>query len=151
DPSAKLASAMVGLFDDKQKLVAQWTAQAADLAKTPVMAAFVRPAGTYRLRVASVDGSGRAGTVDDSVRAEITRADPVRLSGLVLGTAEAGSFGWKLQFGAEQAAVGLLEVYGAAKATVEVTLELAASEDGAAIATAPTTISPPSAQEVRIA
>ena len=151
DPSATLASAMVGLFDDKEKLVAQWTAQAADLAKRPVVAALVRPAGVYRVRVASVDKSGRAGTVDDSVRAEISRADPVRLSGLVLGTADAGAFGWKLQFGAEQAAVGLLEIYGAAKATVAVTLELAESEDAAAIATAPTTISPPNAQEVRVA
>ena len=151
DPSTKLASAMVGLFDDKEKLVAQWTAQGTDLARLPVVTALVRPAGTYRLRVAAVDASGRPGTVDESVRAEIERADPVRLSTLVLGSAEGGSFGWKLQFGAEPVAVGLLEIYGAAKNAVTVTLELAASEDGAAIATAPTKISPPNAQEVRTA
>ena len=75
--AAKLASAMVGLFDDKEKLVAQWTAQAADLAKTPIVAALVRPAGVYRVRVASVDKSGRAGTVEHRIEVAEVLAGPL--------------------------------------------------------------------------
>ena len=63
-------AASVGLFDEKNTLKKQWTAQPADLAKRPVMAALPAPPGTYRVRVAAVDASGRAGTTDYELKVE---------------------------------------------------------------------------------
>lgn len=152
DPSVVLTSAVVGLFDERGRLTAQWTARAADLARAPVMSALVAPAGRYRLRVAATDASGRGGTVDDEIRAEIARADPLMLSALVLGTSQDGSFAPKLQFGAESAAVGYVEIYGVAKtASVSASLELAATSDGQALVTVPATIAPATGGDLLIA
>ena len=142
EPGIQLTSAAVGLFDERGRMAAQWTAEPADLAHPPAMAALLVAPGAYRLRVAALDSSGRAGTADIDLRAELAPADPVRLSGLVLGVPANGSFAPKLQFGAEPSAVGYLEVYGAPRAaTVTARLELAASGTAVPMATVPATVS----------
>jgi hypothetical protein len=152
DAGIELTSAAVGLFDERGRLTAQWTAEPADLARLPATAALMVAPGTYRLRVAAVDASGRAGTADTDVRAELAPADPVRLSGLVLGVPANGSFAPKLQFGADPAAVGYLEVYGASRtATVTARLELAASASATPMAAVPATVSVAGSDALRIA
>lgn len=153
EPSTKLASAVVALFDDKDKLAAQWTAQPDDLSSGGGRTVLPVPAGTYRMRVAATDASGRAGTADYELRAETIAAAQLKLSGLVLGTADGGSFQPRLQFGAaQQAAVGYLEIYGVTKTTpVAVSLELAASPDGPALATTDATVQAGGAEDMRIA
>jgi hypothetical protein len=153
DPSVTLASASVGLFDEKNTLKKQWTALPADLAKRPVMAALGASPGTYRVRVAAVDGTGRAGTTDYELKVEVTRADPLKLSTLVLGTQEAGGgFAPRLEFGKEPIAIGLLEIYGVPKGgAVTVDLDVVSTPEGTALATAQTTITPGPTDDMRIA
>ena len=153
DPDVAITSASVGLFDEKNTLRKQWTAQSGDLAKRPAMAALAAPPGTYRLRVAAVDASGRAGTADYDLRAEVPRADPLKLSSLVLGTQQQGSgFTPRLQFTNEPIAIGLLEIYGVPKgAKVTVELDVASTAEGAPLAKAQTSVNPGKTEDMRIA
>ena len=154
EADSTLKEASIGLFDEKNTLKKQWTAQAADLAKRPVMAALSAPPGIYRMRVAAIDGSGRTGTTDYDLNAEVTRADPLKLSALVLGTQQGGSgFAPRLEFSSEPVAIALLEIYGVPKgANVTVDLDVVTTPEGSPIATAQTTVSaPPSAEDMRIA
>ena len=153
DTNAVLSAASVGLFDGKGTLKKQWSAQAGELSKRPVVAALTAPPGTYRLRVAAVDGAGRAGTADYELNAEIPRADPLKLSALVLGTQQpGGGFAPRLDFTGEPVAIGMVEIYGVPKGgAVTVELDVAASANGAPLANAPTTVTPGRTEDMRIA
>lgn len=148
-----LSAASVGLFDEKGTPKKQWTAQSGELSKRPVMAALTAPPGMYRLRVAAVDTSGRAGTADYELNAEIPRADPLKLSALVLGTQQpGGGFAPRLEFSDEPIAIGMVEIYGVPKGgAVTVELDVAATANGAPLANAPTTVTPGRSDDVRIA
>jgi len=148
---AALSAASVGLFDEKGTLKKQWTANKDDLSKGLVRADLQASPGTYRVRVAAVDGAGRAGTTDADLRAETVRADPLTLSALVIGTQRPGEpFAPRLEFRDEAIAIGFLEVYGVPQgATVAVELDLAPTLDGTALATAGTLVDRSSAEDVR--
>jgi hypothetical protein len=153
DPATALKEASVGLFDEKNTLKKQWSAQAADLTKRPVMAGLAAPPGTYRVRVAAVDTAGRAGTTDYELKVEVPRADPLKLSTLVLGTQpQGGGFVPRLDFSNEAVAIALLEIYGVPKGgNVTVELDLVSTAEGSAIATAQTTVSPGKSEDTRTA
>ena len=154
DPATVIKEASIGLFDEKNTLKKQWTAQAADLAKRPAMAAFAASPGTYRVRVAAVDTTGRAGSTDYELKVEVPRADPLKLSTLVLGTQQAGGFAPRLEFAGEPVAIGLLEIYGVPKGgNVTVDLDVVSTPEGTALATAQTTVGPgpAGADDMRIA
>jgi hypothetical protein len=152
DPSVTLAAASVGLYDEKNTLKKQWTAQATELIKRPVTAALSAPAGTYRVRVAAVDAAGRAGTTDHEMKVELPRADPLSLSMLVLGTPEGGGFAQRLEFGGDPVAIGLVEIYSVPKTgAIRVDLDIVQTADGAPLARAETTVGPGSAEDMRIA
>jgi hypothetical protein len=149
---APLTSASVGLFDEKNTLKKQWTAKPEELAKRPTTAALPTPPGTYRVRVAAVDASGRMGTADYQLDAQIPRADPLKLSALVLGTQGTGGFTPRLDFKDESVAIGMLQIYGVPKgATLKLDLDVAPTAEGVALATADTTILPTRADDQRIA
>jgi hypothetical protein len=138
---ATLASASVGLFDEKNTLKKQWTAKPEELAARPTMAALPAPAGTYRVRVAAIDAAGRMGTADYQVEAQVPRADPLTLSALVLGTQTPGGFAPRLDFTQESIAIGMVQIYGVPKGgTIKVDLDVAATPDGTSLATADTTV-----------
>jgi hypothetical protein len=135
EASAQMKSAAVGLYDTKGKLVAQGSADPATLARTPAPIAVLASPGVYRMRVAAVDASGRAGAVDTEVNVKLTPADSLKLSSLIPGVAEAGSFSPRLTFTSEPLAVGFLEVYGVGKtANLSAVADLAESEDGPSLA-----------------
>ena len=140
-----MSAASVGLFDEKNTLKKQWTAQPAELAKRPVMAALSAPPGIYRVRVAAVEASGRAGTVDYELKVDVPRADPLKLSTLVLGTQQqGGGFAPRLEFSHEPVAIGLLEIYGVPKGgAVAVDLDIVQTPEGAPLANAQTTVTTP--------
>ena len=132
EATASLKAAAAGLYDEKGKLVAQATADQESLARTPPMIAMVAKSGTYRLRVAATDATGRAGAVDAALDVKLTGDGPLTLSSLVLGVAEEGRFAGRLQFYDEPTAVAYLEIYGVPKGELSAELELAGSEGGPA-------------------
>ena len=135
----KIASAVFGLIDTvRNKLVVQWTANARELAMMPIVTAGEAAPGPYRLRIAAVDAAGRQGTVEYEFMATLADAKPLTLSALALGTSSEAGFAPKLVFGGDQAAVAYLEAYGPAATpeSVAARLEVAASAEGRALATA---------------
>jgi hypothetical protein len=152
DPGVGIAAASVGLFDEKNTLKKQWSAQSAELTKRPVTAALTAAPGTYRVRVAAVDASGRAGTADYELKAEVPRADPLKLSALVLGAQQQGGFVPRLEFSNEPIAIGLIEIYGVPKGgNVTVDLDVVSSPEAAPLATAQTTVNPGGTDDMRVA
>lgn len=134
DPSALLATAAMALVDGSGRVVAQSTAR--DAAEIPLATAMVVPPGTYRLRVAATDTSGRTGTADTQVVAALTPAGPLQLSALVLGLSRDGQLTPRLEFSNEPLAIGSFELYGAAPEGLRVSavLDVARSVDGPALA-----------------
>ncbi len=127
---SKLTAAVFGLFDSKGQLVGKWTASPAALGMRPSLAAGeVRP-GVYRLRVAALDSDGRQGTVDYDLVAGLLEAEPLRLSGLVLGTIYDSRFTPKLVFGTDQAAAVVVEVYGQAPGAITARADVVSVADG---------------------
>lgn len=152
EADVKLKNAAVGLYDAKGRLT-RWSADGGELARSPVMAGIIVPAGAYRMRVAAVESTGRAGTVDTQTVADLVDAGPVKLSGLVLGVSDsAGTFSPRLQFSNEPGAFGYLEIYNVPKgADVKVVQEVADSVDGRALATFEIPLAPGSTEDSRIA
>jgi hypothetical protein len=93
------------------------------------------------------------GTTEFDLRAEVTRADPLQLSALIVGVQENGAFSPRLEFGrADAAAIGLLEIYGApADGNVAVQLAMTPASGGNPIATAEATVSPTKTADMRTA
>ena len=135
DPEAKIAEAGAVLFDTSGKARVQWAAQPADLKGAPVVAAFTAPGpGNYRMRLAAVDASGAAGTINEDVRVAAPSPGAPLVSALVLGTKAGAGFAPRLQFVDEPVAIAMVEVFGVSKATnVEAKFEFAAFEDGPAL------------------
>ena len=152
DPSAKIVEASVVLFDSKGKAGAQWTGQPAALKASPVVAMFAAPGpGTYRMRLAAVDASGAAGSINEDVRIEAASPGTPLTSALVLGTQGKEGFAPRLQFVDEKVAAAVVEIYGVTKAAnVTVTFEFAESEEGPAAAAIPGTVQAPR-DDLRIA
>jgi hypothetical protein len=150
---APLTAASVALFDDRNTLKKQWTARPEELAARPAKAALPTAAGAYRLRVAAVDASGRTGTADYEVDARVPRADPLKLSALVLGAQTPAGFVPRLDFKGESVAIGMLQIYGVPRGgTVKVDLDVAQTPEGLALAIADTTVAPSKmAEDQRVA
>lgn len=141
EPGAMLASLVAALFDRDGKAVAQWVATDAELQQRPIVGAMRVPAGAYRLRVAAIDRTGRAGTADYEVNLDVATSGPLKLSSLVLGLSRDGAFAPRLQFTTEPVALGYVEMAGAAAGTqVTATLEVAHSANGPAIVAVPLAI-----------
>lgn len=154
DPATKLNAAIVGIYDSKGTLKAQWTARSEDLGRMPVMTKMVGDPGVYRLRVAATDAANRAGTVDINTEINLIEAGPVKTSGLILGVPTSGApLAPKLDFGpADAQAVAYVEIYGVTKASkVGVTLELAETIDGAAAMSGPVQLADGPTEDTRIA
>jgi hypothetical protein len=131
DPTVKITALAAGLFDGQGRLTRMVSATGDQLTSMPVMAALLVPPGTYRMRVAAVDASGRSGSVDTEVSAEMTPAGPLKLSSLVAGLSRAGGFVPRMQFGNEPVAIGFLEIYGGvAGAAVGAAVEVARTPSG---------------------
>jgi hypothetical protein len=141
EPGVKLGTLVAALFDADNKLVSHWSATSQELQRTTVIGAMPAAAGAYRLRVAAIDTTGRSGTADFDVTAEVAKTGPLLLSSIVLGLSREGGFVPKLQFVDEPVAIAHVEMYGAAAgARVQATVELAATLNGPALVTVPLAI-----------
>ena len=151
DPAAKLGAAVVGLFDEKGTLRAQWTAQPAELQRSPVVAALTAAPGRYRMRVAATDSNGKGGTADYDLLVQLTDAAPVQVSHMLLGVGQ-GGFSPKLAFtSADAAAIGFVEIYGVSKdAKIDTTFEILKA-DGEVLGSGQGTVGPGKGEDARIA
>jgi glycine cleavage system aminomethyltransferase T len=83
--------------------------------------------------VAATDESGRAGTADYDLEAELASAGPLTLSSMMVGISRGGGFSPRLQFSDEPVALAYLEIYGQTNgAPVSIALEIATSPNGPA-------------------
>jgi hypothetical protein len=139
EPGVMFTAAAAGLIDERGRLVAQSTSTSEELKSTPVIAAMAVPPGRYRLRMAATDSSGRAGSADYDVVAELMPAGSLTMSALVLGLSR-GGFRPMLSFGAEPAALAYLELYGPVTTKPTVTVELSLSIDGPALLSMPAAV-----------
>lgn len=112
DPEVKLTALSAALFNAKGQMEAQVNATEPELASMPALAGMLAPAGTYRLRVAAVDSTGRSGAVDTELVAEAVSAGPLKMSSLVLGISREGRFLPRLQFSNEPVGVAYLDIFG---------------------------------------
>jgi hypothetical protein len=104
------------------RLVSQWSEPRDALSARPLISGALAPEGTYRLRWAASELSGRRGTVDVDVDARLTAAGPFTLSALMLGRLAADTFVPVLQPDADATAVEwYVEMYGDAPANAELT------------------------------
>jgi VWFA-related protein len=141
DGTSTIAAAEAGLFDQAGHLAAQWTPGATDLGSSQVLAALVVKPGTYRLRMAATDATGRRATTDCDVTAELTPAGVVNLSDLAVGLSRSNAFVPRLQFTTEPVALAFLQIYTTPKTeAMAVMIEVARSLNGPAFLTMPAAI-----------
>jgi hypothetical protein len=152
DRAPALTAAAVALFDGAGKLVAQWTAEAADLGRRQIVGALLVKPGTYRMRAAAIDADGRRGTVDHAAVVELVPAGTAALSALVLGSRTVDGFVPRLLFGRDDAMVfGYVEVYNVpTDAPIGSSMELATTANGPAEVTMPMTMSPANQGDMRV-
>ena len=141
EPEVKIASLLAAIFNADGRSVSHWAATTEELQRRPIIGAMPTAPGAFRLRVAAIDTTGRAGTVDYDVSAESVRTGPLRLSSLLLGLSRDGRFMPQLQFTTEPVAIGYVELYGAAAGSkVTATLEVASTLNGPPLAAVPLVI-----------
>ncbi len=136
EPGPSLQWTEFALVTPDGRLVSQWKEPPEALTERPLIAGALAPEGTYRLRWAASELSGRRGTVDVDVDARLAAAGPFRLSALMLGRLTADSFVPVLQPDAEADALEwYAEVYGevAAGQTLGARVEVRARPDAAAL------------------
>jgi hypothetical protein len=137
DSAAALSSAMIGVFDARGQLVTGLEMTAEALTRRPVVAALSVPPGTYRLRAAALESSGRGGTADQTIEAALTPIGAVSASSVMIGLSREGGFVPALEFSGEPTAFGMLELYGAVSPAPRVVFEIATTTNGPAVLTMP--------------
>ncbi len=140
EPDRSLAWSEFGLIAPDGRMATQWTETREALAQRPFISGVIAPEGTYRLRWAASELSGRRGTVDVDVDARFTQAGPFRLSALMVGQLATDTFVPVLQPAPDVTDVEwYAEVYGelAAGQTLTTRLEVATSLTGTALSTTP--------------
>lgn len=131
-----LTSAGAIVIAQDGQVVSHWFAK--DASERPLLGAMAVGPGTYRLRVAAIDGAGRAGVTEETIDAELATVGPLSLGSLTLGVSREGTRTPLLEFGAEPTAVAYFDIYGGdAGLPLSARLELARDLDGPAFVTLP--------------
>jgi len=126
-----LTGAAFSLVDLKGRIAAVWSADAMDLAMSPVVSAMNVKAGTYRARAAARDGASRLGAVDYEFSASLTKVGTIDVGALMVGLMRNTEFQPRLTFGTDYEAIAYTELYGADARRAEIRFELARTTDGA--------------------
>jgi hypothetical protein len=95
------------------------------------------PPGTYRVRAAAVDTSGRPGAAEVEIVVGLTEVGGLSLGSLLLSVSRGGTTYLQLEFGSEPTARASFDIYGGTGQRLSATLELSRDLDGPAIATMP--------------
>lgn len=140
ETTATLSSAMVAAFDGQGRLVTGIEMPSEALTRRPVVASLSVPPGAYRLRIAAIESTGRAGSAEAHVEAGLTPVGPLRVSSLMVGLSRGGDFVPAMEFLDEPTAFGMLEVYGTTAgiaSPTRVVFEIATTAAGPALLTMP--------------
>jgi len=117
-----------------------------------VITGLVAKPGAYRLRVAATDASGRAGTADYDIEAELAPAGPLALSSMMVGLSRGGGFSPRFQFGSEPVALAYVEIYGqTGGAPVSMAIEIATAPNGPARVSIPGAVAETRSSDRRLA
>ena len=134
EPGVKLTAASAAIVDGAGR-ASTMSFEEKQLASRPIMTSLAGSPGTYRVRFAATDSTGRSGAVDFTVNAELTQAGPLKMSGLMIGALRDKSMSPAMQFRDEASAVGYVELYGQLTGQVSARMEVASSLDGPALKT----------------
>ncbi|NQW02923.1 MAG: VWA domain-containing protein [Acidobacteria bacterium] len=154
DPARTLGWAEFALIAPSGSVVARWKADSADAALRPIMTAALAPEGSYRLRMAASEFSGRRGAVDVEFDARLGTAGPFKTSALMFGVLEQEAFMPMLRPAADATTVmGYIEIYGTPDAgeTLDVQFEIAQSPDADPLLATPGTMRTTPASDRRAA
>ncbi len=138
EPDRALEWSEFALVTADGRFVAQWTDDRDALAQRPLISGVLASEGTYRLRWAASELSGRRGTVDVEVDARFTPAGLFRLSALMLGRLVTDTFVPVLQPPAGTTAIEwYAEVYGESVAGQQLSarMDVLAAPEGPPVAT----------------
>jgi hypothetical protein len=116
DPTRVLAWAEFALIAPSGAVSARWKVESAEAAIRPLMTAALAPPGSYRLRMAASEISGRRGTVDIEFDARLTPGGAFALGPLMFGALANDAFVPVLQMAPDATAImAYAEVYGRAE------------------------------------
>ena len=136
EPGVSFTSAGAILMAGDGQVVSHWFAK--DPSERPLLGALAAEAGSYRLRVAAIDSTGRAGVTEETIEAGLVSVGPLSLGSLMLGVSRGGSATPLLEFGSEPTAMAYFDIYGGdAGLALSARLELARDTEGAAVVTLP--------------
>jgi len=136
DSSVALSSAGAILIDGNGRGAARWNAS--DPAERPLLGAMSAQPGTYRIRAAAIDSTGRPGAAEATIDVGLTGVGGLSLGSLLLSAFRGGTTSLQLEFGSEPTARASFDIYGgSAGQRLSATLEIARDLDGPAIATVP--------------
>lgn len=140
DASATLSSAGALLIAADGRVAGRWFAK--DATEHPLLGAIGVPPGTYTLRVAALDGSGRGGVAEDTVDANLVSVGDLSLGGLMLGLSRPEGVKLQLEFQTQPVAIASFDIYGGSSGQrLGAALEVARDIDGPPLATVPLTLS----------
>jgi hypothetical protein len=132
DPSVKFASVSIGFFDPSNKGSSYNVPN--DALGSPLISAALEVApGPWKVHAAAVDASGKAGSADFQMDAQLTPAGPMKMSGLTLGVNGANGFMPQMAYTNEAEVVAFYELYGTTQSPITATFEMATLPDGPAI------------------
>ncbi len=136
DAAVTLTSAGAILIDGNDRVVTHWHAR--DATERPLVGALAAAPGTYRIRAAAIDSSGRAGAAETVIDAGLTQVGSLSLGSLLLSVSRSGMTALQLQFGTEPTARAAFDIYGGTEGQrLSAILEVARDLDGPPIAALP--------------
>jgi len=136
DPSVVLSSAGAILIDPTGRVAARWNAT--DAAERPLLGAMTAQPGTYRVRAAAINTTGRGGAAEVEIDVGLTEVGALSLGSLRLSASRGGTSSLQLEFGSEPTARASFDIYGGtAGQRLSATLEVSRDLDGPALATLP--------------
>ena len=140
DEAVPLSSVGALLIAADGRVAGRWFAR--DATERPLVGAMAVPPGTYTLRAAALDATGRAGIAEDTVDATLVEVGNLSLGGLMLGLSRPEGMKLQLEFHAEPVAIASFDIYGGSSGQrLGAALEVARDPDGPPLTNVPLALS----------
>ena len=140
DPAATLSSVGALLIAGDGRVAGRWFAK--DATERPLLGAMAVSPGTYTLRVAAIDASGRAGIAEDTIDASLVQVGTLSLGGLMFGVSRPEGLKLQLEFHNEPVAIASFDIYGGTSGQrLGAALEIAREPEGQPLVSQQVTLS----------